>query len=93
MGATVRDSPSSLPHRPHSHNVFTLSLLSKSVSQPRVSLKLHSSLSIALPKSLSTSRLSHYRSQYYPRNTRIYGFKRESSENLTFDGDDDSGDA
>lgn len=33
------------------------------------------------------------RSQHYPRSAQIYGFKRESSKNLTFGGDDGGGEA
>lgn len=88
----VRGAVTEPIHRPQSLpsplNLSSLSLLSLNRFQPR------SPLSIAHSQNHSQPRVSlpiaHNATQ---ENTRIYGFKRESSENLTFGGDDGSDDA
>lgn len=101
MGATVTDSPSSLPHRPHSHNVFTPLSIALSLSQSLASISPsltqslhHSQTRLSFPIAPSTSlSLKPNRLRHYPRNAQINGFKRESSKNLTFGGDNDDGEA
>lgn len=62
MGATVTDSPSSLPHRPHSHHVFTPLSITLSISLLSLSIILNLNhkprhLSISLTKRRKTRAL------------------------------------